>query len=219
MCGLTCESRAVICAGKCRNMNDMQQVVAGMSELNERFLAAEASAAEAERQPQATQQELMRSQAGAKRKGTFLTESPQQEQGIGAFALKYQPSPFEDEDDKWKEWTRVFRSWSGPFFVGAEIYDHIESHRNDSGTIQDLTLTSLRFDAGLICNISTELYHVLIMSTRRRAQRLVLKAKELEGWRRIDFFSGDMNRFRRSQQSQNLWICWQPRSVVISWIL
>ena len=42
-------------------------------------------------------------------------------------------------------------------------------------------LTSLRFDAGLIRNISTELNHVLIMLTRGRAQRLVLKAKEPEG--------------------------------------
>ena len=47
----------------------MQQVIAGMTELNERTLAAEARAAEAERQAQATQQELMRSQAGAKGKG------------------------------------------------------------------------------------------------------------------------------------------------------
>ena len=63
----------------------------------------------------------------------------------------------------------------------AEIYSLIESLRNDSAAIQELTLTSLRFDAGLIRNISTELYHVLIMLTRGRAQRLVLKAKEPEG--------------------------------------
>ena len=44
-------------------MSDMQQVIAGMTELNERILAAEARAAEAERPAQATQQELMRSQA------------------------------------------------------------------------------------------------------------------------------------------------------------
>ena len=38
----------------------------------------------------------------------------------------------------------------------------------------------MRFDAGLLRNISTELYHMLIMLTRGRAQRLVLKAKEPE---------------------------------------
>ena len=113
---------------------------------------------------------------------------PQQEQGIGAFASKYQPQPFEGEDDKWREWARVFRSWSGRFFGGAlaEIYEHVEGHRNDSASILHLALTSLRFDAGLLRNISTELYHVLIMLTRGRAQRLVLNAaepEELEAYR------------------------------------
>ena len=28
----------------------------------------------------------------------------EQEQGIGAFASKYQPEPFEGEDGKWREW-------------------------------------------------------------------------------------------------------------------
>ena len=54
-------------------------------------------------------------------------------------------------------------------------------HRNDPATIPDLALTSLRFDAGLLRNISTEQYHVLIMLTRGRALRLVLKAAEPEG--------------------------------------
>ena len=138
---------------------------------------------------------------------------PQQEQGIGAFASKYQPQPFECEDDKWREWARVFRSWSGRFFGGtlAEIYEHVEGHQNDSATILHLARTSLRFDAGLLRNISTELYHVLIMLTRGRAQRLVLKAAEPEGWKRIDSFSDDMNQFQRSRQFRNLWFCWQPR--------
>ena len=36
------------------------------------------------------------------------------------------------------------------FFGGAlaDIYEHVEGHRNDSATILDLALTSLRFDAG-----------------------------------------------------------------------
>ena len=40
---------------------------------------------------------------------------------------------------------------------------------------------SLRFDPGLIRNISTELCHVLITLARRGAQRLALKATEPEG--------------------------------------
>ena len=102
----------------------------------------------------------------------------QQERGIGAFESKYQPQPFEGEDDKW----RVFRSWSGRFLVAlAQIYEHAEGHRDDSATIIDLALPTWRFDAGLLRNISTDLCHVLSMSTRGRAQRLVLKAAELEG--------------------------------------
>ena len=102
---------------------------------------------------------------------------------IRAFASRYQPQPFEGEDDKWREWARVFRSWSGRFFGGAlaEIYEHVEGHRDDSATILDLALTSLRFDSGLLRNMSTELSHLLIMLTRGRAQRLVLKAPEPEG--------------------------------------
>ena len=65
--------------------------------------------------------------------------------------------------------------------VLAEIYEHVEGHHNDSATILNLSLTSLRFDAGLLRNISTEPCHVLMMLTRRRAQRLVLKVAEPEG--------------------------------------
>ena len=80
-------------------MTDMQQILAGMNELNERVQSAEARATEAERQAQATQQELVRSQG----MGTFAPVPLQQEQGIDAFASKYQPQPLEGEDDKWRE--------------------------------------------------------------------------------------------------------------------
>ena len=95
---------------------------------------------------------------------------------------KCQPDPFEGEDDMWREWAQVFRSWSGRFFGGAlsEIYEHVDGHRHDSAFMLDLALTSLMFDAGLLRNISAELHRVLIMLTRGRAQRLVLKSVEPE---------------------------------------
>ena len=141
---------------------------------------AEARATEAERQAQATQQELARSQVGAKGKENSAAVPLQQEQGIGAFVSKYQPQPFKGEDDKWREWARVFRSLSGRLFGGAlaDIYEHDEGHRDDSATIIDLALTTQRFDLGSVRNISTVLYHVLIM--RGRAQRFVLKSAEPE---------------------------------------
>ena len=97
-------------------MNDMQQMLAGMHELNERVRTAEARATEAERQAQATQQEPVRSQARVKGKRKVAAVLVQQEQGFGTFASKYQPPPFDGEDDKWKEWARFFRGWSGRFF-------------------------------------------------------------------------------------------------------
>ena len=107
-------------------MTDMQQILDDMNELNERVQTGETRA--------------------TKGKSAAV---PQQQQGIGAFASKYQPHPFEGEDDKWRELSLVFRSWSGRFFgvALAEIYEHIEAHRIDSATIIDLALTSLRFDA------------------------------------------------------------------------
>ena len=98
------------------------------------------------------------------------------------------------------------RSWFGRFFGGAlaEFYKHVEGHRYDSATILDLALTSLRFDAGLLRNISTELYHVLIMLTRGRPQRLVLQAAEPEGWKRIDVTSTRREKVRVTQRKQLL---------------
>ena len=94
-------------------MTEMRQILACMNELNDRAQNAEARATEAERHAQATQQELVRSNAGVKAKGKGAAVPLQQEQGIGAFfASKYQPQPFEGEDDKWREWAGVFRSWS-----------------------------------------------------------------------------------------------------------
>ena len=158
-------------------MTEMQQNLVGMHEL------------EAERLAQATQQELARSQAGVKGKGKGAAVPLQEVQGMGAFASKHQPQPFEGEDDKWREWARVFRSWSGRFFGGAlsEIYEHVVGHRNDSASILDLALTSLRFDAGFLRNLSTVLHHVLIMLTRGRQSG--------RGWKRIDFSSDDTNQF------------------------
>ena len=77
----------------------------------------------------------------------------------------------------------MFRSWSGWFVGGtlAEIYEHVEGHRSESATINDLTISVPRSDTGLVRNIATELFHALIMLTKGRAQRLVLKASESEG--------------------------------------
>ena len=101
----------------------------GMNELNQRIQNAEARATAAEGQAQATQQELPRSQAGVKGKGKSAAVLQQQEQEI-AFASKCQPQPLEGADDKWRDWARVFRSWSGRFFGGplTKFNGHVEGH-------------------------------------------------------------------------------------------
>ena len=101
-------------------------------------------------------------------------------------------------------------------FGGAlpETYKHVDGHRNDSATILDLALTSLRFDAGLLRNTSTELYQVLIMLTRGRAQRLVLKAADPEESGSVSTSLRRLNQFQLSRQFRNLWICWQQRLVM-----
>ena len=122
------------------------------------------------RQAQATQQELARSQSGVKGKRLGGAVPLQKEQGIGAFASKYQHQPVRRRG------------------LQVERMGFSQLVRNDSATILDVALTSLRFDAGLLRNISTELYHVLIMLTRGRAQQLVLRAAEREGFEAYRLF-------------------------------
>ena len=42
----------------------------------------------------------------------------------------------------------------------AEICQHLEAHRNESGTIDDLARTLLRFDIGLVRNVPIGDVHV-----------------------------------------------------------
>ena len=102
------------------------------------------------------------------------------ESGIGSFASKYQPPSFEGEDEKWKEWARVFRSWSGRFYDGelGVVYDHIESKRNEPVGIGDLPLSLVSGREEKLRAMAFEIFHVLVMLTRGRAQKLVLKAAE-----------------------------------------
>ena len=145
-------------------------------------------------------------QAGAK--GKVKGAAPPQQSGIGAFASQ----PFQGERRKVARMGGLFRNWSGRFFGGAikEVCEHVERHRNEPATIKDLALTTPRFEIGLVGNISTELYHVLIMLTRGRAQRLVLKAAEPEGLEAYRFL------LRRYEPTSTVT---QPHSVVTSWML
>ena len=135
----------------------MKQVLQGMVELNDRVVQAEERAAEAERQGQAVQQDLARLQQTTS-KGSVKGPAPtQQEQGIGAFASKDQPQQFDGEYDGGREFVGVLRRWSGRFFGGplGDIYECLESHRNDPGTVNDLELALLNYDGGLVRNIAT----------------------------------------------------------------
>ena len=63
----------------------------------------------------------------------------------------------------------VFRRWSGRFFGAlAGVCGHVEGHRGGSAPTLNLALTSLRFDAGLLRNISTALSRVDHVDERTR---------------------------------------------------
>ena len=111
-----------------------------------------------------------------------LTAPVQQEQGIGAFASKCQPQQFDGEE----QWKRMGSRVSQ--LVGTILWwcNGRNLPASGGGTerisdVDDLARTSLRFVTGFLRNNATELYHVLIMLTRGRAQRLVLKASDPEG--------------------------------------
>ena len=85
----------------------------------------------------------------------------------------------------------------------SEVDEHVEA-RTRLATIDDLALPTLRFETVLVPCIITELYHVHIMPSRRRAHRLQTNASEMEGLKRVAFSSKGMNHFR---QFRNWWIC------------
>ena len=77
-----------------------------------------------------------------------------------------------------------FRSWSGRFCDGelGVVYEHVESKRNEPAGISDLDLSLVSGREDKLRAMASELYHVLVMLTRGRAQKLVLKAREPEGF-------------------------------------
>ena len=79
---------------------------------------------------------------------------------------------------------RVFRSWSGRFYDGelGVVYEHVESKRDQPAGISDLDLSLVSGREDKLRAMAPELYHVLVMLTRGRAQKLVSKAGEPEGF-------------------------------------
>ena len=160
-----------------------EQMMARMKELVSRVQQAEARAGQAEQQAQQTQQVLAQMQQQQQQRGQMKGGNGRgYESGIGSFASKYQHPSFEGEDEKWKEWVRVVRSWSGRFYDGelGIVYDHIESNRNEPAGISDLPLSLVSGIEEKLRAMASELY--LVMLTRGRSQKLVLKAGEPEGF-------------------------------------
>ena len=61
------------------------------------------------------------------------------------------------------------------------MYEHVESNRNEPAGISDLPLSLVSGMEEKLRAMASELYHVLVMLTRGRAQKLVLKAGEPQG--------------------------------------
>ena len=110
------------------------------AELNERVRSAEARASEAERQAQATQQELVRSQAGVKGKGKGAA-MPLQHWSKGSAHLCRSTSLSRSKARTTSGETGLYFSqlvWTVLGGALAEIYEHVEGHCDDSATILDL---------------------------------------------------------------------------------
>ena len=134
----------------------------------------------------------------------------QQEQGIGVLELKYQPQPqpFNGEEDTWREWSTVFRSWSGRCIDGAlaEFYEHLESHRNDPATIKDLELVLRKYDPGLA---TLQLTCITLDHFNERTGRRQSRMSEL-----IAISYGCTSNSQRSQQSRTWLTRWRHHAVV-----
>ena len=62
------------------------------------------------------------------------------------------------------------------------MYEHVESKRNEPAGFSDLDLSLVSGREEKLRAMASELYNVLVMLTRGRAQKLVLKAGEPEGF-------------------------------------
>ena len=162
--------------GKCWRswrMTKMQKILAGMNELNERVQNAKAE---------------RRKLSGIaaiwiEGKGEECSSATTTGTGDRRIFVKVPASAARRRERQVERMGSSFSQLIWTVFGGAlaDICEHVEGHCNDSATILDPALTSLRFDAGLARNFSTELYVVLIMLTRGRAQLLVLEEAEPEG--------------------------------------
>ena len=102
-------------------------------------------------------------------------------------ALKWNPETFGGEDDRWRDWSRVFRSWSGRFYKGQlhVVMDIVEKNKDVEAKVEDLDLRGLLANNGgeaTLRQMAAELYHTLILLTRGRALRTLLTAGDGEGF-------------------------------------
>ena len=120
-----------------------------------------------------------------------------------------------------EKWFRVCRSWSERFFDGAvpEFHEHLESHRNDPTSINDLELALLKHDPGLVRNVATALYHVFDhVNARTSTTTGPPRRQSRRRWKLIALTSGGTNHSQQSQQSRSWLTCWRHQSVVNSWM-
>ena len=110
--------------------------------------------------------------------------------GFGAFAARYQPEDFSDEDSGWRDWSGVFRTWAGRFQRGRvqEIIRAVEARPGDEATVTELDLRLDDWASDELKSVAADFHHALILFCKGKALKIVLTKKEGEGfeaWRSL----------------------------------
>ena len=110
--------------------------------------------------------------------------------GFGAFAAGYQSENFNGEDTRWRDWSRVFRTWAGRFQRGRvqEIIRSVEARPGDVATVTELDLRLDEWTGAELKSSAADFYHALILFCKGKALKINLTNKEGEGfeaWRAL----------------------------------
>ena len=99
--------------------------------------------------------------------------------GLGAFAARYQPENFSGEDNGWRDWSRVFRTWAGRFQRGRiqEIIRAVEARPGDEATVTELDLRLDDWASAELKSVAADFYHALILFCKGKALKIVLTNK------------------------------------------
>ena len=94
---------------------------------------------------------------------------------------RYQPESFNGEDTVWRDWSRVFRTWTGRFQRGVqEIIRSVEVRPGTTVAELDIRLEDWR--SAELKSVAVDFCHALILFFKGKTLKNVLTNKEREGF-------------------------------------